>query len=61
VIAANTGIIPPPARLVARLETYRNILDELHGLIMREGVSPIDNELEAERILLEPKLCTKPW
>ncbi len=30
-------------------------MDELHGLETREGVSPIDNELEAERILLEQR------
>jgi len=52
-IAANIGIIPPPARLSTRLGTYRSIVDELHGLVAREGVSPIDNKLEAERILVE--------
>jgi len=52
-IAANIGVIASPARLSARLEANRCIMDELHGLVTREGVSPIDNMLEAERILLE--------
>lgn len=52
-IAANIGIIAPPAHLSTRLETYRRIMVEFHELETREGVSPIDNELEAERILLE--------
>jgi len=52
-IAANIGIIAPPARLVTRLEAYRRITDELHKLVAQEGVSPIDDVLEAERILLE--------
>lgn len=53
IIASNIGIIAPPARLSTRLKAYRGIMDELHGLVTREGVSPIDNELEAEKILLE--------
>lgn len=63
-IAANIGVITPPARLSTRLEGYRRIMDELHGLVIREGVSPIDNELEAERILLEQTWWsdfTKEW
>ena len=53
VIVANIGIIAPPSRLSTRVESYKRIVDELHRLVMREDVSPIDNELEAERILLE--------
>ncbi len=53
IIAANIGIIAPPAHLSTRLETYRRMMVELRELETREGVSPIDNELEAERILLE--------
>jgi tetratricopeptide (TPR) repeat protein len=52
-IAANIDIIKPPTRLSTRLETYRRIMDDFYRLETREGVSPIDNELEAERVLLE--------
>lgn len=56
VIAANIGVIETPERLFPRVENYKRIIAELHGLVTREAVSPIDNELEAERILLE-----QPW
>lgn len=55
-IAVNIGLIAPPARLSAALEALRRTLDELEYMLIREGISDIDDMLLAQRILLK-----QPW
>lgn len=52
-IAADIGVITAPARLSTRLKAYRRLIDELHDRLAQEGISAIDEVLEAERTLLK--------
>jgi len=52
-IAARIGLIRPPARLSNRFKIYEQTINEFYQMLSEKGLLPVDDILEAERILLK--------